>query len=52
MMIEVNQNEGTLAINVALDNLLKGASGQAVQNYNLMSGFPEAMGLRLKGVAF
>jgi N-acetyl-gamma-glutamyl-phosphate reductase len=29
----------------ALDNLTKGASGQAVQNMNLMFGFPEAMGL-------
>ena len=29
----------------ALDNLGKGASGQAVQNMNLMLGFPEAMGL-------
>ena len=29
----------------ALDNLIKGASGQAVQNMNLMLGFPETMGL-------
>ena len=29
----------------ALDNLVKGASGQAVQNMNLMLGFPEPMGL-------
>jgi N-acetyl-gamma-glutamyl-phosphate reductase len=29
----------------ALDNLVKGASGQAVQNMNLMLGFPETMGL-------
>jgi N-acetyl-gamma-glutamyl-phosphate reductase len=28
-----------------LDNLIKGGSGQAVQNMNLMLGFPEAMGL-------
>jgi N-acetyl-gamma-glutamyl-phosphate reductase len=28
-----------------LDNLVKGASGQAVQNMNLMLGFPETMGL-------
>jgi N-acetyl-gamma-glutamyl-phosphate reductase len=32
-------------IGSALDNLTKGASGQAVQNMNLMLGFPEAMGL-------
>jgi N-acetyl-gamma-glutamyl-phosphate reductase len=29
----------------ALDNLVKGASGQAVQNMNLVLGFPETMGL-------
>ena len=29
----------------AIDNLLKGASGQAVQNMNVMYGFPETMGL-------
>ena len=32
-------------IGSALDNLTKGASGQAVQNMNLMLGFPETMGL-------
>ncbi len=30
----------------AIDNLLKGASGQAVQNMNIICGFPEAMGLK------
>ncbi len=32
-------------IGSALDNLTKGASGQAIQNMNLMLGFPETMGL-------
>jgi N-acetyl-gamma-glutamyl-phosphate reductase len=36
----------------AIDNLLKGASGQAVQNMNLMFGFDPKMGLKLKPVAF
>ena len=36
---------GHAIIGAALDNLVKGASGQAVQNMNLMLGFPEAMGL-------
>jgi N-acetyl-gamma-glutamyl-phosphate reductase len=36
---------GRAIIVSALDNLVKGASGQAVQNMNLMLGFPEAMGL-------
>ena len=39
-------------INNFIDNLLKGASGQAVQNMNLMFGLEEKEGLRLKGVAF
>lgn len=36
----------------AIDNLLKGASGQAVQNFNLMFGLDETCGLKLKSVAF
>ena len=35
-----------------IDNLLKGAVGQAVQNMNLMFGLPEDAGLRLKASAF
>ncbi|MEY2904522.1 MAG: hypothetical protein RJA52_538 [Bacteroidota bacterium] len=35
-----------------LDNLLKGASGQAVQNMNIRLGFPEKTGLQLKAVVF
>ena len=35
----------TLAVLSVIDNLMKGASGQAVQNMNLMFGFPEAMGI-------
>ena len=41
-----------LVIHSAIDNLLKGASGQAVQNMNLMCGFEEEAGLRLKSIAF
>lgn len=41
-----------LIIHSALDNLLKGASGQAVQNMNLMFGLEEDAGLRLKGSVF
>ncbi|MBF0254062.1 MAG: N-acetyl-gamma-glutamyl-phosphate reductase, partial [Candidatus Omnitrophica bacterium] len=36
---------GTVVIMTAIDNLLKGAAGQAVQNMNLMFGFDETMGL-------
>ncbi|EJW09836.1 N-acetyl-gamma-glutamyl-phosphate reductase [Rhodovulum sp. PH10] len=37
---------GRAIVGAALDNLVKGASGQAVQNMNLMLGFPEDTGLR------
>jgi N-acetyl-gamma-glutamyl-phosphate reductase len=36
---------GRVIIGSALDNLVKGASGQAMQNMNLMFGFPETAGL-------
>lgn len=36
-----------LVVMVAIDNLLKGASSQALQNFNLMYGFPEITGLSL-----
>jgi N-acetyl-gamma-glutamyl-phosphate reductase len=35
-----------------IDNLLKGASGQAVQNMNLLFGLNETTGLRLKPAGF
>ena len=41
-----------LLITSVIDNLLKGASGQAVQNMNLMFGFPENTGLNLKASYF
>ena len=41
-----------LLVTSAIDNLLKGAVGQAVQNMNLMSGIDETAGLRLKPGAF
>ncbi|MBC6606632.1 N-acetyl-gamma-glutamyl-phosphate reductase [Hymenobacter sp. BT188] len=41
-----------LLITSVIDNLVKGASGQAVQNMNLLFGYPENEGLQLKSVAF
>jgi N-acetyl-gamma-glutamyl-phosphate reductase len=41
-----------LLIISVIDNLLKGASGQAVQNFNLMFGLDERVGLRLKAIGF
>jgi len=40
-----DRRTGRIIIVSAIDNLVKGASGQAVQNMNLMCGFPETMGL-------
>lgn len=47
------EKEGNnLIIHSAVDNLLKGASGQAVQNMNLMFGLDETSGLKLKSIVF
>jgi N-acetyl-gamma-glutamyl-phosphate reductase len=40
-----DRTPGRAIIIAALDNLVKGASGQAVQNMNLMLGFPETLGI-------
>ena len=49
--IDVTQPEGdTVVVTVAIDNLVKGASGQAIQSMNLMHGFDEAMGLESPAV--
>jgi len=41
----VDQRTGRLVVISAIDNLVKGAAGQAIQNMNLMLGLPETMGL-------
>lgn len=51
-LVHLEKHGSKLFIISIIDNLLKGASGQAVQNMNLMFGLPETCGLRLKGVAF
>lgn len=51
-LVHLTLHEGKLLIISVIDNLLKGASGQAVQNMNLMFGFDERAGLRLKPLAF
>jgi N-acetyl-gamma-glutamyl-phosphate reductase len=45
--VKVNESDGRLVVVTALDNLVKGAAGQAVQNMNIMLGFPETMGLEV-----
>ncbi len=51
-IVHVEKHGGKLLIISMIDNLLKGASGQAVQNMNLMFGLPENAGLNLKSSAF
>ena len=51
-LLHLELHDGQLLITSVIDNLTKGASGQAVQNMNLVFGLPEDTGLRLKAVAF
>ncbi len=51
-LIQLEQTGDQLVVHSALDNLLKGASGQAVQNMNLLFGLEETAGLQLKSLAF
>jgi len=51
-ILHLAKHNGELLIVSVIDNLLKGASGQAVQNMNLMFGMDETSGLRLKASAF
>jgi len=48
-IIQLEKVGDMLVVHSVADNLLKGASGQAVQNMNLMFGFDEREGLKLKG---
>lgn len=51
-IIQLEQLDDMLVIHSALDNLTKGASGQAIQNMNLIFGLDECAGLRLKANYF
>jgi N-acetyl-gamma-glutamyl-phosphate reductase len=51
-VIQLEKAGSKLVVHTALDNLLKGASGQAVQNMNLAFGLPENAGLKLKPTGF
>ncbi|MDN3667811.1 N-acetyl-gamma-glutamyl-phosphate reductase [Echinicola jeungdonensis] len=51
-IVHLKKEAGQLVVYSAIDNLLKGASGQAVQNYNLAFGLDEKEGLKLKSIAF
>ena len=51
-IIHIEKEGKHLVVHTAIDNLLKGASGQALQNMNLMFGLPENEGLQLKANYF
>jgi N-acetyl-gamma-glutamyl-phosphate reductase len=51
-VIHLEKHGKYLLITSVIDNLLKGASGQAIQNMNLLFGFEETMGLQLKANYF
>lgn len=51
-LIQLEKVGEQLVIHTAIDNLIKGASGQAVQNMNLMFGLDEQAGLKLKSIVF
>lgn len=51
-LVHVELHDSYVHIASCIDNLVKGAAGQAVQNMNLMFGLPEDTGLRLKPSAF
>jgi len=51
-VIQLEKTGNKLVVHSAIDNLLKGASGQAVQNMNLMFGLEETAGLKLKSNFF
>ena len=51
-IVYLEKHEGKILVVSMIDNLLKGASGQAVQNMNLMFGLNEKAGLGLKSIGF
>jgi N-acetyl-gamma-glutamyl-phosphate reductase len=50
--LHLHLHENTLLVTSCIDNLIKGASGQAIQNTNLMMGWEETLGLELKATVF
>jgi N-acetyl-gamma-glutamyl-phosphate reductase len=51
LQISYDERVGRVLVMSAIDNLGKGAAGAALQNANLMLGFPETLGLTVNGVA-
>jgi len=51
-VIQIEKQGNKIAVHSAIDNLLKGASGQAIQNMNIANGWEQSLGLNLKPIAF
>jgi N-acetyl-gamma-glutamyl-phosphate reductase len=51
-LVQLEKVGSKLVVHSTIDNLLKGASGQAVQNMNLLFGLDETAGLKLKATGF
>jgi len=51
-LVHVDCFDGKVLVTSCIDNLLKGAVGQAVQNMNILFGIDETLGLKLKASAF
>jgi len=51
-LLHIEKQGSKIVVHSAIDNLLKGASGQAVQNMNLLFGWEETAGLKLKAAGF
>ena len=50
MQVAVDDHTNRLIVSVAIDNLVKGAAGQAIQNANIICGFAENLGLTSQGI--
>jgi N-acetyl-gamma-glutamyl-phosphate reductase len=50
MQVAVDDHTNRLIVSVAIDNLVKGAAGQAIQNANIICGFAENLGLISQGI--
>ena len=50
MQVAVDEHTNRLVVSVAIDNLIKGAAGQAIQNANIICGLQENLGLTGQGI--
>jgi N-acetyl-gamma-glutamyl-phosphate reductase len=50
MQVAIDENTNRLVVSVAIDNLGKGAAGQAIQNANIIVGIDETTGLLHDGI--